>query len=122
LLEAGDIDITYVTARVFGENPDAYQELFCPTDFVPEYQQTVILTSRHYMDKNPETVRGLLRAYSASVDWIVEHPEEAAAIYAREAELDEDLARQIVTDAISFDHWGVAFNADALELLASSIE
>lgn len=115
LLEAGDVDITYASPRVAMENADRLKVLGSSSDYVPSYQQTMIISSRDYASKNPETARALLQGYSDAVDWIESNPAEAAAFWATLADLDVAAAEDILNASLEADHWGIAYNPEALK-------
>lgn len=115
LLEAGDVDITYASPRVAMENADRLKVLGSSSDYVPSYQQTMIISSRDYASKNPETARALLQGYSDAVDWIESNPAEAAAFWASLADLDVAAAEDILNASLEADHWGIAYNPEALK-------
>lgn len=121
LLEAGDVDLTYASPRVAMDNADTLKMLGVSSDYVPEYQQTLIISSRNYAQENPEVARGVLEGYHRSVDWINENPQEAAEFWADLADLDPEDAQQILDDALAADHWGVAYNPEALNAAAEAL-
>jgi NitT/TauT family transport system substrate-binding protein len=88
---------------------------------VPDYQQTLIISSRNYAQENPEVARGVLEGYHRAVEWINENPEEAAEFWADLADLDPENAQLILSDALAADHWGVAYNPEALEAAADAL-
>lgn len=115
LLEAGDIDLAYAPPRVVAEQGGALGEVVRSSDYVPVYQQTVIVTGRDYADEHPEEARALLEGYGDAVDWITANPAEAAQMWAADSEIDPTVAEQLVQAAVEADHWSPAFNADALQ-------
>lgn len=114
LLEAGDVDITYASPRVAMENADRLKVVGSSADYVPSYQQTMIISSRDYASKNPETARTILQGYSDAVDWIEANPADAAAFWAGLADLEVADAEEILNAALDAGHWGIAYNPDAL--------
>jgi NitT/TauT family transport system substrate-binding protein len=121
LLEAGDVDVAYAPPRTVAEQGGALREVVSSSDFVPVYQQTVIVTGRDYAEKNPEETRALLEGYRESVQWITDNPSKAAELWAADSEIDPAVAEQLVQTAVKADHWGVAFNADALSAAADGL-
>lgn len=115
LLEAGDIDLAYAPPRVVAEQGGALREVVRSSDYVPVYQQTVIVTGRDYASEHPEEARALLKGYADAVDWITANPAEAAEMWAAESEIDPPIAEQLVQAAVEADHWSPAFNAEALQ-------
>jgi NitT/TauT family transport system substrate-binding protein len=121
LLEAGDVDLTYASPRVAMENADQLKVIGSSAEYVPAYQQTMIISSRDYAEKNPETARALLQGYADAVEWIEANPEEASKFWAGIADLDAAAAQEILTTALAADHWGVAYNPEALEAAAKGL-
>lgn len=121
LLEAGDVDLTYASPRVALENADTLRLLGVSSDYVPAYQQTFIISSRDYAEQNPEVARGVLEGYHRAIEWINENPDEAGEFWAGIAELDVEDAQQILNDALAADHWGVAYNPEAIEAAGAGL-
>lgn len=121
LLEAGDVDLTYASPRVAMENDDSLKMIGVSSDYVPAYQQTLIISSRDYAQENPEVARGVLEGYHRSVEWINENPDEAAEFWSGVAELPQEDAQTILDDALAADHWGVAYNPEALAAAAEAL-
>lgn len=122
LLEAGDVDIAYASPRVAMENADRLKLVGSSSEFVPKYQQTMIVSSRDYATKNPETAKALLQGFADSVEWIKANPGEAADFWAAgNAGMDPADARTILDGALAADHWGVAYNPEALDAAAEAL-
>ena len=122
LLEAGDVGLTYASPRVVAENTDSLREVISSDDFVPQYQQTLIISSRDYAKKNPEIARALLEGYAKAVQWIYDNPDKVADDWAKKADMDPADARPIVVDAVKAEHWGVAYNPEALDAAAEGLK
>lgn len=121
LLEAGDIDLTYASPRVAMENADTLKVLGVSSDYVPAYQQTLIISSRNYAEQNPEVAQGVLEGYHRAIEWINENPVDAAEFWAAKADLAPEDAQTILEDALAADHWGVAYNPEALNAAAEAL-
>lgn len=121
LLEAGDVDLTYSSPRVTLDNADRLKLLGNSADVIPAYQQTLIVSSRNYASENPDVARAVLAGYQQSIEWINDNPEAAAEFWAELADLDVDDAQSILNDALAADHWGVAYNPDALRAAAEGL-
>lgn len=122
LLEAGDVDITFASPRVALENTAKLKVVGSSADYVKSYQQTLIVSSRDYAEKNPETARGVLAGYAKAVEWINDNPKEAAEFWASKAGLGVEDAGKILDAALAADHWGVAYNPEALEAAAKGLK
>lgn len=122
LLEAGDVDLTYAPPRVAKEQSETLKVLGSSSDYVNSYQQTMIISSRDYAGENEDTAKGLLAGYAAAVDWINENPKDAAALWAEKADLEADVAEELLQDALDADHWSVAYNPEAIESAGHGLE
>jgi NitT/TauT family transport system substrate-binding protein len=122
LLEAGDVDVAYSSPRIVAERKGALEVVVDSSQYVPVYQQTVIVSGRDYAKKNPEQAKALLDGYSRSVAWIKENPAEAAGLWAKSSDIDPATANELVAKAVKAGHWGVAFNAKALEAAAQGLK
>lgn len=121
LLEAGDVDLAYAPPRTVAEQGDALRVVVDSSDYVPVYQQTVIVSGRDYAKQHPDEAKALLEGYAESVSWIEENPAEAAELWASSADLDPQVAEGLLQTAIDTDYWGVAFNPDALSAAADGL-
>lgn len=121
LLEAGDVDLTYASPRVAMDNADTVKVLGTSSDYVPAYQQTMIISSRDYASENPEVAQGVLQGYHQAVEWINDNPGEAAEFWAGLADLDPADAQSILAEALAAEHWGVAYNPEALQAAGEAL-
>ncbi|MDG4664858.1 ABC transporter substrate-binding protein [Mycobacterium sp. 236(2023)] len=121
LLEANEVDVAYASPRTVAEQKGALKVVVDSADFVPVYQQTVIVSGRDYAQKNPEQARALLDGYAKSVTWITENPAEAAKLWADSTDIDPQVATDLVTNAVEAGHWSVSFNPEALNSAAKGL-
>jgi NitT/TauT family transport system substrate-binding protein len=122
LLEAGDVDLAYASPRTLAENEDTLRSVIRSDEFVPAYQQTMIISSRDYAQQHPDTAKALLSGYAKAVEWIYAHPEKAADMWAAAADMDKADARSILDDAVEAEHWNVAYNPEALKAAAKGLK
>ncbi|MGE2836152.1 ABC transporter substrate-binding protein [Mycobacterium sp. SMC-4] len=121
LLEANEVDVAYASPRTAAEQQDGLKVVVDSSDYVPVYQQTVIVSGRDYAQKNPEQARALLDGYSKSVEWITDNPADAAALWAESTDIDPQVADQLVTNAVAAKHWSVSFSPEALQAAAKGL-
>lgn len=125
LLEGGDVDATVITPIIYQQNQDKYDIGFVATDDVPVYQPTVYVASDEFLAKNPEAVRCILAGLDKAMAFIIDAPDEAAAIYAEHNEdytveqLIDELNAAIEADSLA---GSVGFNVEALEKVALARE
>lgn len=121
LLEAGEVDVAYASPRTVAEQKGALKVVVDSADFVPVYQQTVIVSGRDYAQKNPDQARALLDGYGQSVQWITDNPAEAAKLWAESTDIDPQVATDLVANAVEAGHWNVSFNPEALNSAAKGL-
>lgn len=122
LLGAGDIDVAYASPRVVAEKGSALRVVAHSDTYVPQYQQTLIISSRQYAEKHPDQAKALLKGYADAVDWIEKNPDAAADLWAKGGDIDSATARQIVSGAVKAHHWSVAFDPKALDAAANGLK
>ncbi|MDP9821154.1 NitT/TauT family transport system substrate-binding protein [Nocardioides massiliensis] len=66
-------------------------------EYLPNFIQVVTVASQKIIDEDPELVQRFVNALGASQDFIRENPEEAGAIFAEEAGVDEETGVEIMT-------------------------
>ncbi|MBO0677602.1 ABC transporter substrate-binding protein [Mycolicibacterium sp. S2-37] len=121
LLEANEVDVTYASPRTVAEQEGQLKVVVDSSQFVPVYQQTVIVSGRDYAQKNPEQARALLDGYSKSVEWIKQNPGDAAKLWAESTDIDPQVATDLVANAVKAGHWSVSFNPQALSAAAKGL-
>ncbi|WP_047154681.1 ABC transporter substrate-binding protein [Aneurinibacillus tyrosinisolvens] len=114
LLEKGGIDATVQLEPLLTIEKDKYKTLFRIGDYLPKFQQSVIIASPQLIKENPELVKRFLRVYDKSVKWIYEHQEEAGKIFAKYAEIDEKASISAVSELAKRKHWSVTIDAEAI--------
>jgi NitT/TauT family transport system substrate-binding protein len=115
LLEAGEADITTVPPTVYQETPDKYKLIVDTTEYLPKFQQTVIVASPAYAQDHPDVITGILAGYQQGAEWVTAHPEEAGKLFAEKADTSVEVAQRVVQGAVAVDAWGVGFNAEAIK-------
>lgn len=113
-LQGGGIDAASNLEPVYSGEPDPYKVLWWASDYIPDFQQTVIITSPEMIDANPDVVEGFLAARARGIEFVEKNPEEAAAIWAAEADLDEQVALSSLEQVLPDDYYGVGFNQEGL--------
>lgn len=121
-LESGVVDAAANLEPVYSSNADPYEVVFWANDHIPEFQQTVIVTAQEIIDEQPELVEAFLRARAKAVEWVNANPEEAAALWAAEADIDEEVARAALTTVLKDDYYGVGFSEEGLSAVNREME
>jgi sulfonate transport system substrate-binding protein len=62
--------------------------------------------NQEFLDEEPELAQVVVDAYAKAREWIQENPDEAVAILAAEAAIDESVAKTVLTErtTLDFDH------------------
>ncbi|PWA13121.1 hypothetical protein DCC39_03050 [Pueribacillus theae] len=114
LLKAGEIDAAPMLEPTYSVQKDDWKTLFRVSESVPNYQQSVIITSPQLIKENPDLVKRFVNAYQKSVDWIYENEEEAAKIFAKSAEIDESASIEAIKDLSAEKHWSAKIETDSM--------
>ena len=84
-IQTGQLDAAFLPeqwatmAEEFG-----FRMLLTSQEVWPEMQGSVLVVTEELAETHPETVRSLVRTSQRATDWINQHPDEAAAIMARQ--------------------------------------
>jgi NitT/TauT family transport system substrate-binding protein len=120
-LLAGALDATANLEPLFSKNPTPFQIVVRVGDYIPAFEQTVIITRREFLEQNPEAVRRFLKGFAASVDYIRKNPDAAAKAWAEESELDPKVTRSAIDVYLKNDQWNVGFRPEALYWVGQSM-
>lgn len=113
-LDGDAVDAAANLEPVYSGDPDPYKVLWWTNEYVPNFQQTVVITGPDMVEQNPDLVRSFLRARANAVDWVNENPQGAAELWAAEADLDPQVATEALRTVLDDDYYGVGFHADGL--------
>lgn len=122
LLEAGDVDATVVPVAEALTNSDQYKLVVSAKDVIGAFQQTVMTTTPEYAEEHPKVIKAVTEGYDEAVQWTIDNPEEAAAIWAKHTKEEDEVAVQIVQSYVAADYWGVGFNAEAIATALKGFE
>lgn len=120
-LQAGALDAGANLEPLFSKNPEPFQIVFRVGQYVPAFEQTVLITRREFLKENPEAVRRFLKGYAESIDYIRNNPDAAAKAWAEESELDPKVARAAIDVYLKAEQWNVGFKPAALETVEQSM-
>ncbi|RTG91529.1 ABC transporter substrate-binding protein [Thermus scotoductus] len=99
LLRRREVDAAAILEPTYTLSASDLRILFYARQYVPLYLQTVILARKSLIDRNPEVVRGFLRARRRGVEAIMNDLREAARIYGRVNNLSEDLGLRVLRNS-----------------------
>lgn len=115
LLEAGTVDAAWLPPSLASRNKGKFKQVVATSDYLTDFQQSVITTSPAYAEEHPDVVRAVLAGWQESARWIAENPDRAAQLYAEHVDLPVKAAVGVVKGAIESNVWNVGFNPAALE-------
>lgn len=113
-MNGGAIDATIHSDPVYAGQAADYKLLWRSTDYISDYQQTVIVTSPDLVKEDPELVTAFLTARARALEFIKANPDKAAQIWADRGDVPLDAAQTTVENLLKVDEWNVGFNAEGL--------
>ncbi|MDM5333526.1 ABC transporter substrate-binding protein [Ureibacillus composti] len=122
LLDAGEVDASIMLEPAYSVQKDDWKSLLRVSDLIPNYQQSVIVTSPQIIKENPDLVKRFLSAYQKSVDWIYANPEEAGKIFAKSAEIDEEASVTAITKLSEVKHWSSKIETDSINNVVKGMQ
>ncbi|WP_176245131.1 ABC transporter substrate-binding protein [Oceanibacterium hippocampi] len=106
-LERGDVQAALILEPLYSGRLGKYQIAFDLSN-LPRMTQTVGVTTAEFAKQNPDKLRAILEARRAAVDYLYEHPVEAAKLVAKAygEKLTEEVAISAVQRMVEIDYWG----------------
>jgi len=99
-----------------------YRRVFFVRDYVPEATWTVGITTRAFATSNPDMVRKLVLVHRQAVDFMREHTDAAAKTYAKDWNIPEPQAKEVMHNLFAANYWSRGdFNMKALDVLVSGM-
>jgi NitT/TauT family transport system substrate-binding protein len=114
-LDSGAVDVAANLEPVYSSDPAPYDVVFWANEHVPAFQQTVIIAGSDIVENQPDVVEGFLSARAKAIDWIHQNPEEAAAMWAKEADIEPQVAETALKTVLEDDWYGVGFDTEGLQ-------
>jgi NitT/TauT family transport system substrate-binding protein len=104
-LNSDSVQAVFILEPLWTKLKDKYHSLGRASDLLPPMLQTVGIASVDFIKSHPEKVRAIIEGRRRGVQFIVQHPEEAADILVKYYEgLDPKVARE-VTIPLSKEHY-----------------
>lgn len=97
LVDIGAVDAASMAEPLKTAKRGKYHEVFNAEDALPPILSVVAVTTHDFAAKNPDKIRAILAARRRGVEYIYEHPDEAARIMA----MAYDMEPQIASGAIN---------------------
>jgi len=114
-LDSGAVDVAANLEPVYSSDPAPFDVVFWANEHVPAFQQTVIIAGSDIVENQPEVVEGFLNARARAIEWTKQNPEEAAAMWAKEADLEPEVTEAALKTVLKDDWYGVGFDAEGLQ-------
>ena len=121
------VDMTYVTEPVWSKEKDNFKIGWWSPEIAPRVTQTVGIVRTDYLKKNPEVIRGIINARRKGVEFVRNHPAEAAPIMGREYKVPPEQARSAIDSVLKaggvywsrgeFDYEGMETMLKGLQLV-----
>lgn len=113
MLEQGEVDSANLAEPLYTVEGDDWTSVFGFSDYLPEFQQSVIVGSPQVMEDHPDLAERFLRAHAEAVEWIAQNPEEAGRIFASYAEVDEEASVESVVRLAEEEFWSTGLDVEA---------
>ena len=91
-LKTGIIDAAMSAEPVVTRMEKEIRVLWWANEFVPEFQQAVVIATDEFIKSEPEILKGFLRAHGKAHEFLQTNPEEGARIWAEEVKFSPDIA------------------------------
>jgi NitT/TauT family transport system substrate-binding protein len=108
-LDSGQIDIAPITEPLWSKVKNKYRAVVVANDVLPPLDNVVGVATVEMMEKRGDFIRGVIRARRKAVQFMKEHPDEAAAIVAKQYNLEPEVARSAVRNLVSAKTQGVPY-------------
>lgn len=122
LLRNNEVDIATLTEPLYSIEGDQYKTLWRWSEYVPNFQQTVIVASPQVIQQDPDLVERFLRAHETSVQSIYDNPEEAGRIFAKYAEIDETPGINAIESLAAAKFWSTGVDTAAINAVVKGLQ
>jgi NitT/TauT family transport system substrate-binding protein len=108
-LESGQVDIVPITEPLWSKYKDKYRAVVVASDVLPPLDNVVGVVTVEMAEKKGDFIRAVIRARRKAVIFMREHPEEAAAIVAKEYNIEPAVALSAVKNLTTSTTKGVPY-------------
>ena len=121
---SGAIDTGMSGEPVWSENKSKVKPLFWTKDVLPpNMTQTVGVTTTDFAKSGGDKLRALIEGRRKGVQFVKQHPDEAADITAKAYNGDATLYREIFKNFLSIDYWGEGrFDYDGMNRMVEGLQ
>jgi NitT/TauT family transport system substrate-binding protein len=108
-LDSGQIDVAAITEPLWSKVKGKYRAVVVASETLPPLDNVVGVTTVEMAEKKGDFLRAVIRARRKAVIFMREHPDEAAAIVAKEYNIDLDVAKSAVRNLTTSKTRGVPY-------------
>jgi NitT/TauT family transport system substrate-binding protein len=108
-LDSGQIDVAAITEPLWSKVKNKYRAVVVASETLPPLDNVVGVTTVEMAEKKGDFIRAVIRARRKAVIFMREHPDEAAAIVAKEYNIDLDVAKSAVRNLTTSKTKGVPY-------------
>ncbi|MBB3044763.1 ABC transporter substrate-binding protein [Nocardioides soli] len=107
LLSSGDLDLAFIPATLYVGSEQRFGAMLgTASEIVPDYSWELLVTTPAILDENRDVIKDLLQGYAAAVEYIEQDPAEAGKLWAEAAEIDPDVAVEVLEVAVAAGAFG----------------
>jgi NitT/TauT family transport system substrate-binding protein len=111
-LDSGQIDVAPITEPLWSKVKNKYRAVVVANDVLPPLDNVVGVTTVEMAEKRADFLRAVIRARRKAVQFMKEHPDEAADIVAKQYNLEPEVARSAVRNLTTSTTKGVPYWGD----------
>jgi NitT/TauT family transport system substrate-binding protein len=108
-LDSGQIDVAPITEPLWSKVKNKYRAVVVANEVLPPLDNVVGVATVEMMEKRGDFIRGVIRARRKAVQFMKEHPDEAAEIVAKQYNLEPEVARSAVRNLVDAKTQGVPY-------------
>src|SRR5262249_30722180 len=108
-LDSGQIDVAPITEPLWSKVKSKYRAVVVANDVLPPLDNVVGVATVEMMEKRGDFIRGVIRARRKAVQFMKEHPDEAAEIVAKQYNLEPEVAKSAVRNLVTAKTQGVPY-------------
>jgi len=98
-LKTGLVDVAYSAEPIVSKYGKEFRVLMWASEYVPDYENSVVMTSNEFIKQHPDIVSKFLKAHQKAMDFIIKNPEEAGKIWAKALKIDEEIGIRAVKNS-----------------------
>jgi NitT/TauT family transport system substrate-binding protein len=124
-LREGGVDMVYVTEPVWSKEKDNFRAVFNSADWAPHVVQTVGIVRTDYLRKNPDKIRAIIAARRKGLEFLLQHVDESAPIFAREYKISVEQAKAALQNVLSVKggYWSPgSFDYEGMEVMLKGLQ